>query len=38
MMRKLSGVMESEICNVKLEETGMVALTTYHDPHNLQDK
>jgi uncharacterized protein (AIM24 family) len=32
MMRKLSGVMESEIYNVKLEGTGMVAITTNRDP------
>lgn len=32
MMRKLSGVMDNEIYNVKLEGTGMVAITTHHDP------
>jgi len=32
MMRKLSGVMENEIYNVKLEGTGMVAITTHQDP------
>ncbi|WP_440947967.1 AIM24 family protein [Methanosarcina sp. T3] len=32
MMRKLSGVVENEIYNVKLEGTGMVAITTHHDP------
>jgi len=32
MMRKLSGVMEDEIYNVKLEGNGMVAITTHKDP------
>ncbi|AKB36758.1 DUF124 domain-containing protein [Methanosarcina siciliae C2J] len=32
MMRKFSGVMDNEIYNVKLEGTGIVAITTHHDP------
>jgi uncharacterized protein (AIM24 family) len=32
IMRKLSGVMESDIYNVKLEGTGLVAITAHNDP------
>jgi uncharacterized protein (AIM24 family) len=32
MMRKFSGVTENEIYNVKLEGTGIVAITTHHEP------
>jgi uncharacterized protein (AIM24 family) len=32
MMRKLSGIVESDIYSVKLEGTGMVAITTNQDP------
>lgn len=32
MMRKFSGVADNEIYNVKLEGTGMVAITTHQDP------
>lgn len=32
MMRKFSGVTENDIYNVKLEGTGIVAITTHHEP------
>lgn len=32
MMRKFSGVTENEIYNVKLEGTGMIAITTHNEP------
>ncbi len=32
MMRKFSGVTENEIYNVRLEGTGIVAITTHHEP------
>lgn len=32
MMRKFSGVAESDIYNVKLEGTGIIAISTRHDP------
>ncbi len=32
MMRKFSGVMESDIYSVKLEGTGIIAITTHHEP------
>ncbi|WP_269850904.1 AIM24 family protein [Methanosarcina horonobensis] len=36
MMRKLSGVVENEIYNVKLEGTGTIAITTHHEPLTLR--
>lgn len=36
MMRKFLGVTENEIYNIKLEGTGMVAVTTHHEPITLK--
>lgn len=35
MMRKIAGMMQGGLFNVKLEGTGMVAITTYYDPLTL---
>lgn len=32
MMKRLAGMMAGGLFNVKLEGTGMVAITTHHDP------
>jgi uncharacterized protein (AIM24 family) len=36
LLKKVAGMMTGELFNVKLEGTGMVAITTHHDPLTLR--